>query len=124
MSHERAIETCDFYRVTGTTPFFAPDSSILNGGTGQTVAATSRIASARLVAVYGFYVSGGGSTFQFNVGTGSTPVVGMLYSSSAIGMNIFPAPILLKPPAGTATVDFSVSNGSASTVYVYYRVLA
>ena len=120
MEHDPEIDLCDCFTVGANSTHFPPAVTTVNGGAGQVSASTSRLAGAKQVAVFGYSVGTVTSTsLQINAGDASTPIVGMLYPTTATGTFKFPAPVLIK---GDANVSGTIVGLGSATIY--YRKLS
>lgn len=120
MEHDPEIDLCDCFTVGAGSTFFPPAIDAVNGGTGQVSASTSRLAGAKQVAVFGYSVGTLTSTsLQINAGNAATPIVGMLYPTTALGTFMFPAPVLVK---GDANLSGTIVGLGSATIY--YRKLS
>jgi len=124
MANERAIETMMCFQVNGAVTWFPPAVATVNGGIGQVTAATSQIADAKEVAIFGYSVTTAATSVQFNVGATPTAVVGLLFTTAAVGHFMFPTPIILRAPAGDTANLSATTVGAGTAITVYYKKLS
>lgn len=131
MANETVLDTADVFQVNGAVTWYTPaaptPSTSQNGGLGQAISLSARLAGASEVVIYGFCVNTAGTTIQFNhddLAFNPVAIVGMLYSTAAVGPVMFPKPVKIKS-GGLHIANVSCTTvGGGSAISVYYKKLA